>query len=271
MRPVNGHKILRRSMRLALLKNRIRRNGMNRKFAGLLFAVILVHASLLCAAQKAMPAPNASSYLAGTAEAFLTACRSDLEDTKKRIAAIKTTPSPRDATATLQAFDTAVLVAADAQARAGLAEQVHPAKPFRDAAQVCEQESVSVLTDITLDKEMYNALASLGGSKLDPAGTYYFKTTLRDYHRSGVDRDDPTRAKIRPLQDELVKMGQQFEQNTAGDVRKLQVNASDLDGLPDDFKRSHPSDPSGKVTLSTDNTDYFPFMDYAKSESARKA
>jgi thimet oligopeptidase len=218
-----------------------------------------------------MPAPNASSYLAGTAEAFLTSCRSDLEDTKKRIAAIKTSPSPRDATATLQAFDTAVLVAADAQARAGLAEQVHPAKPFRDAAQVCEQESVSVLTDITLDKEMYNALASLDGSKLDPAGTYYFKTTLRDYHRSGVDRDDPTRAKIRQLQDELVRIGQQFEQNIAGDVRKLQVNASDLDGLPDDFKRSHLPDASGKVTLATDNTDYFPFMDYASSEPARKA
>jgi thimet oligopeptidase len=218
-----------------------------------------------------MPAPNASSYLAGTAEAFLTSCRSNLEDTKKRIAAIKTSPSPRDATAALQAFDTAVLVAADAQARAGLAEQVHPAKPFRDAAQVCEQESVSVLTDITLDKEMYNALASLDGSKLDPAGTYYFKTTLRDYHRSGVDRDDPTRAKIRQLQDELVKIGQQFEQNIAGDVRKLQVKSSDLDGLPDDFKRSHLPDASGKVTLTTDNTDYFPFMDYASSEPARRA
>ena len=243
---------------------------MNRRFAGLLFAVILIRATLPCAAQS-MPAPNASSYLAGTAEAFLTSCRSNLEDTKKRIAAIKTSPSPRDATAALQAFDTAVLVAADAQARAGLAEQVHPAKPFRDAAQVCEQESVSVLTDITLDKEMYNTLASLDGSKLDPAGTYYFKTTLRDYHRSGVDRDDPTRAKIRQLQDELVKIGQQFEQNIAGDVRKLQVKSSDLDGLPDDFKRSHLPDASGKVTLTTDNTDYFPFMDYASSEPARRA
>jgi thimet oligopeptidase len=243
---------------------------MNRRFDGPLFAVILIRATLPCAGQS-IPAPNASSYLAGTAAAFLTSCRSNLEDTKKRIAAIKTSPLPRDATAALQAFDTAVLVAADAQARAGLAEQVHPAKPFRDAAQVCEQESVSVLTDITLDKEMYNALASLDGSKLDPAGTYYFKTTLRDYHRSGVDRDDPTRAKIRQLQDELVKIGQQFEQNIAGDVRKLQVKSSDLDGLPDDFKRSHLPDASGKVTLTTDNTDYFPFMDYASSEPARRA
>src|SRR6266852_246202 len=242
---------------------------MNRKFIGLLFTLML--ACIPSATQAQTLTPGASSYLAGTAESFLDSCRSDLEDTKKRMAAIKASPSPRDAMTTLQAFDTAVLVAGDAEARAGLAEQTHPSKPCRDAAQVCEQEGSSVLTDISLDKEMYNALASLDGSKLDPAATYFFKTTLRDYRRSGVDRDDPTRAKIKQLQDELVKIGQQFDENIAGDVRKLQVNASDLDGLPDDFKRSHPPDASGKVTLSTDNTDYFPFMDYAKSESARKA
>src|SRR6202142_494615 len=244
---------------------------MSRKFVGLLFTFLLSGASFSSSAQETMPAPNASSYLAGTAESFLASCRSDLDDTRKRIAAIKASQPPRDAMATLQAFDTALLVGSDAENRAGLAEQVHPSKPFRDAAQVCEQEVSHVLTDISLDKEMYNVLASLDGAKLDPAGAYYLRTTLRDYHRSGVDRDDPTRDKIRNLQDELVKIGQQFDQNIAGDVRKLQVNASDLDGLPEDFKHSHPADASGQVTLSTDNTDYFPFMDYAKSEPARKA
>jgi thimet oligopeptidase len=244
---------------------------MSRKFAGPFSVFLLASASLFSTAQESMPAPGASQYLAGTAESFLASCHSDLDDAKKRIAAIKATHPPRDASATLQAFDTAVLVAVDAENRAGLAEQVHPDKPFRDTAQVCEQEVSRMLTDISLDKEMYNVLASLDGSKLDPAGSYYLRTSLRDYHRAGVDRDDATRDKIRKLQDELVKIGQQFDENIAGDVRKLQVNASDLDGLPDDFKRSHPPDASGKATLSTDNTDYFPFMDYSKSESARKA
>jgi len=244
---------------------------MSRKFVGPLSIFLLAGASLSSTAQAPMPAPGTSSYLAGTAESFLASCRADLDAAKKRIATIKASQPPRDAWATLQAFDTAVLVAVDAENRAGLAEQVHPAKPFRDAAQVCEQEVSRMLTDVSLDKELYNVLASLDGTKLDPAGSYYLRTSLRDYHRAGVDRDDPTRDKIRKLQDELVKIGQQFDENIAGDVRKLQVNASDLDGLPDDFKRSHPPDASGKVTLSTDNTDYFPFMDYSKSESARKA
>ena len=244
---------------------------MSRKFAGCLSAFLLAGASLLSTAQEPMPAPGASSYLAGTAESFLASCRSDLDDTKKRIAGLKASQPPRDALTTLQAFDTALLIASDAENRAGLAEQTHPSKPFRDGAQVCEQEVSRVLTDISLDKEMYNVLASLDGARLDPAGAYYLRTTLRDYHRAGVDRDDTTRDKIRNLQDELVKIGQQFDENIAADVRKLQVNPSDLDGLPEDFKRSHPADASGKITLSTDNTDYFPFMDYAKSEPARKA
>jgi thimet oligopeptidase len=242
---------------------------MNRRFCGLLLILVLAYIPSALRAQTLTP--GASSDLAGTADSFLASCRSDLEDTKKRIAGLKASQSPRDAMATLQAFDTALLVGSDAINRAGLAEQVHPSKPFRDAAQVCEQEGSRVLTDISLDKDMYNVLASLDGSKLDAAGTYFFKTTLRDYHRAGVDRDDATREKIRNLQDQLVKIGQQFDENIAADVRKLQVNASDLDGLPEDFKRSHPPDASGKVTLATDNTDYFPFMDYSSSEPARKA
>ncbi len=243
---------------------------MSRKAIGLLFSLVFLVASLASAAQEAAPAPGASSSLAGTAESFLASCRSDLDNGKKRIADIKASSAPRDAMTTLQAFDTAVLAIVDAENRAGLAEQVHPSKPFRDAAQTCEQEVSRVLTDISLDKEMYKVLASLDGARLDSSGTYYLRTTLRDYHRAGVDRDDLTRDKIRQLQDELVKIGQQFDENIAADVRKLQVNASDLDGLPEDFKRSHPPDASGKVTLTTDNTDYFPFMDYAKSEPARK-
>ncbi len=241
---------------------------MSCKLAGVLSSFVFICA--LSFAQEPLPAPNASSYLAGTPESFLTSCRADLNNGKKRIADMKASQPPRDAFATLQAFDTALVVMGDAANRAQLAEQTHPSKPFRDAAQTCEQEVSSALTDISLDQELYKVIASLDGSKLDAAGTYFLKTTLLDYHRGGVDRDDATRAKIRQLQDELVKTGQQFEQNIAADVRKLQLNPSDLDGLPEDFKHSHPADASGKVTLTTDNTDYFPFMDYAKSEPARK-
>ena len=117
---------------------------MGRKFIGLLFIFVFAGARLVSTAQE--PVPGASSYLAGTAESFLASCRSDVEDGKKRIGALKASQPPRDAVTTLQAFDTALVVVVDAENRAGLAEQVHPSKPFRDAAQTCEQEVTRVLS-----------------------------------------------------------------------------------------------------------------------------
>ena len=237
----------------------------------LLFSVLFVGLGALAAQTSKPLVAETSSLLSGTPEAFLAACHNDLDQAKKQVAELKASKTPRDAYSTLQAMDTILLLVSDAGNRAGLAEQVHPAKEFREAAQKCEQEATSVYTDFTLDRDLYAVLASLDASKLDAAGSYYLRTTLRDYHRAGVDRDDATRAKIKALQDELVKIGQEFDQNIAGDVRKLQVTAADMNGLPEDFKRSHPPDASGKSTLTTDNTDYVPFMDYSTSEAARKA
>ena len=238
----------------------------------LLLLTMLCAAAVALAGQTSKPlVAETSSLLSGTPEAFLASCHGDLEQAKKQVAELKASKAPRDAYSTLQALDTILLLVGDAGNRANLAEQVHPSKEFREAAQKCEQEATSVYTDFTLDRDLYTVLASLDASKLDAAGSYYLRTTLRDYHRAGVDRDDATRAKIKQLQDELVKIGQEFDQNIAGDVRKLQVTAADMNGLPEDFKRSHPADASGKVTLTTDNTDYVPFMDYSTSEPARKA
>src|SRR5437016_8471663 len=152
----------------------------HRMFATILLIVSPLSIALPTAAQAQSLTPATSSLLAGAPEAFLASCRSDLEETKKRIAALKATRATRDTVATLQAFDTAILVGSDTAARSGLAEQVHPAKPFRDAAQVCEQEAGQLLTDISLDKDMYDVLASLDGSNLDPAASYFLRTTLRD-------------------------------------------------------------------------------------------
>jgi hypothetical protein len=102
---------------------------MNRMSIGLLCLSFVLACLAITSAQEA-PAPGASSYLAGTAESFLASCRSDLEDARKRIEVLKASPSPRDAMATLQGFDTATLVVGDALARAGLAEQVASLQTF---------------------------------------------------------------------------------------------------------------------------------------------
>ena len=87
-----------------------------KKTAVPLFAIVLALFVGTASAQAQSSVPGASSLLAGTPESFLASCRSDLQLTKKQIAEIKATKSPRDSVATLQAFDTTILIAGDAGA-----------------------------------------------------------------------------------------------------------------------------------------------------------
>ncbi|MFL6447863.1 MAG: hypothetical protein ACJ746_09270 [Bryobacteraceae bacterium] len=93
---------------------------------------------------------------------------------------------------------------------------------------------------------------------------------IRAYKLAGVDRDEMTRNKIVAMQDELVRMGQQFEKNIVdGGSQVVVKDQEDLRGVLPDFFRTHPGRPDGSVILSTDHGDAFAMMRYAQSASLR--
>jgi thimet oligopeptidase len=171
----------------------------------------------------------------------------------------------------LQAYDEAMGALGDAAARASVCRNAHPDAKMRDAADQCEQEVDALATELSLDRGVYDTLAAIDIDGADAATKYYVQKTLRDLRRAGVDKDDATRARVRTLREELLKIGQEFGKNIKDDVRTLAIDPSELDGLPDDFKQQHKPGADGKVTISTDNTDYIPFVTYAKSSKAREA
>src|SRR6185436_5799134 len=67
--------------------------------------------------------------------------------------------------------------------------------------------------------------------------------------------------------------GQEFSRNIAGDRRTLRIaeGRAGLEGLPEDWIAAHPPEPDGSVILSTDPTDYQPFMKYARHRGHREA
>ncbi|HXQ21009.1 MAG TPA: hypothetical protein VN812_05000, partial [Candidatus Acidoferrales bacterium] len=235
--------------------------------AVLLFVAALCASSL--AADKA-PAPGAATILAGTPEQYLSACHADMDRAKSQMAALKAMKAPRDPIPALDAYDEAELALANALFRSGLAREVEPTAEMRTAAEKCEQEADALNTDFSLDRSIYDALTGLDRSKLDAETKFYLERTRRDFRRAGVDRDDATRAKIKSLREQLVKTGQQFGNNIKSGVLKLEVDPAELNGLPDDFRAAHKAGPDGKATLTTDNTDYIPFMTYSASNRARE-
>ena len=142
---------------------------------------------------------------------------------------------------------------------------------MRAAAAACESAFEKAYTELTLDRAVFDRMSSLQVEKADPATRHYVARTLRDFRRAGVDKDEPTRVRITAFREELVTLGQQFDDHIAGDVRSLEIDPKDLDGLPDDFRRGHPVGANGTVTLTTNNTDYQPFMTYSTSATAREA
>jgi thimet oligopeptidase len=216
------------------------------------------------------PRPDAARELTLSPDAFTEGCRRDMA--RARAAADRARGlGAAGGIATLEAFDGAFAALGEAAARASLARNVHPDPALRAAAEQAEQEVDGLSTELSLDRGLYDALAGLDASREDAATRYLVEKSLRDFRRAGVDRDDATRARVKALRDELVKTGQEFGRNIKDDVRRLEVEPADLDGLPEDWRRAHPADEGGKVTVTTDNTDYVPFMTYARSERARAA
>jgi thimet oligopeptidase len=179
--------------------------------------------------------------------------------------------SARTVDGTLALYNQLLVAASATNALAGLMSEVHPDEAIRDAARECEQEVARFYSDLALDREMYDALAAVDVAAGDAATRRFHSHTLRDYRRAGVDRPPEVRARLKQIDDELTRLGQQFSKNIAEDVRWIEVtDPARLAGLPPDFIAAHAPDARGTIRITTDYPDYNPFMSYAADDQLRR-
>jgi thimet oligopeptidase len=179
--------------------------------------------------------------------------------------------SARTVEGTLVPYNQLLVAASSTNALAGLMSEVHPDEAIRDAARECEQEVARFYSDLALDRDMYDALAAVDVSAADAATQRFHAHTLRDYRRAGVDRPPEVRARLKQIDDELTRLGQQFSKNIAEDVRSIELtDPTRLAGLPPDFRASHAPDARGTIRVTTDYPDYNPFMTYAADDELRR-
>ena len=220
--------------------------------------------------REALPAPEGSRALSGTLEAFNAACAADLERARAQVGALKTLQPATQGRAVLEAYDEATAALGASLNRSSLTREVHPQAAFRDAARECEQRADALNVDISQDRGVYDALKAVDLSREDAATRYWMERTLLDFRRAGVDRDEATRARVKALNEEVLKLGQTFNQNIAEDVRRVELEPAQLGGLPEDYRRAHAPGANGKVVITSNYPDYFPFMTYARDGRARE-
>jgi len=148
---------------------------------------------------------------------------------------------------------------------------VHPDADLRDAGDACSQLLTKVVTDMSLSRPLYDSVSQMDLSKADDATKFSIEKLFLAFQLSGVDKDDATRERIRALNDEIVAIGQEWDRNIREDVRYMELDSVDeLAGLPDDFIAGHQPNEDGKIVISTQYPDVFPFFEYADNDARRK-
>jgi thimet oligopeptidase len=206
-----------------------------------------------------------------------------LSASRAKIAELLVVEGKRTVQNTLVPFDRASWHLRMAGSQSGVMFMVHPVAGVRDAAQELSQVIGAEGVALSLNREVYQALAAIDASDEDAATQYYVERALLGYKLSGVDKDDATREKIRSLADTMTEQSMSFSRTVQDDVRKIEVaDVDELLGLPEDYlarhgvrtvQEGHGSvrlEADEPVVLTTDPPEMSPVMSYAASPQLRR-
>jgi thimet oligopeptidase len=235
----------------------------------------LITALLLALAAPAAAQTGATSapFWTGMKDAatFERAMDARLTHAKRVLDGVAAVTGPRTIENTLRAYDDVLLELDAVGSQSQLVQSVHPVEGMRQTAEKVSQKAGAFATELSLNRGVYDALASLDISKADAETKYYVTRTLRDFRLAGVDKDEATRKRIKAIRDELVVIGQDFDRNIRTDLRTVTAkSAAELEGLPADYIAKHKPDAKGVITLTIDYPDSLPVFSFAKNEDLRK-
>jgi thimet oligopeptidase len=184
-----------------------------------------------------------------------------------RILAVK---GPRTVANTLQPYDDAQNELNIASNQTYLLYSVGNTAPLRDKAQALTQKIAGIFSDLSLNQGVYKALAAVPKPSNDAPSRQYLERTLLQYRLAGVDKDDATRAKIHDLQDKIAGLSLAFGRNVQDGVLKVTATRFELEGLPQDFVARLKADAEGKYTITTDEPDVGPVMQFGANADLRR-
>jgi len=185
--------------------------------------------------------------------------------------AIVAVKEPRTIDNTLVLYDEAIRQINSASYLGGLMQAVHPDATFRDHATEMFRRASAAGTALSLNREVYQALAALDLTQTDPATRYYVQRQLLEFRLAGVDKDDATRAHLKQLNDQLTEAQSMFDRNINDDQKTIEVaSVAELDGLPQDYIDRHKPRADGKIVLTTNYPDSLPVFKFAKTDDLRR-
>ena len=226
------------------------------------------------AAPPPVPGAGASSipFWTGMADAasFERAMDARLANARRLLGQLTSTKGAHTIENSLRPYDDLQLELDAVGSQAELIRSVHPDAKVREIAEKVSQRAAALATELSLNRDVFDAIKALDVSAADAETKHYVQRLLRDFRLAGVDKDEAARKRIQALRDELVEIGQAFDRNIREDLRTVKTDAAELEGLPRDYITRHKPDADGKITLTIDYPDALPVFSYAKNEALRK-
>lgn len=172
--------------------------------------------------------------------------------------------------ATVGRLDDAVLEINSAAEFPYLMAVAHPDEKVREAAKLCEPKTDKLMTAMWLDADLAAVIRAYAARSEPLVGerARLLADVLRDFRRNGLELPPDKQKRLRELNQEITAVGQEFMQNIAKSVGKIEVTPAQLAGLPKEYVAKHPPNAAGKVEITTDYPDFFPFVTYAKDRKA---
>ncbi len=205
-------------------------------------------------------------------------CKESLAKAQEKLAEVRLLANAKDealtSDAVLGAIDDARLATKNAGDGSALMAVAHPDAAVRKAAEECEPLAGSFETSFYLDRTTADVVARFdklrAAGKVVPKSKEYERLLvhlLRDYRRNGSGLDGKGQTRLRELNAEITKLGQEFENNLASATSTVDATEKDLEGLPKSYLDAHKPGEGGKIKISTDYPDYFPVLQYAKNRA----
>jgi thimet oligopeptidase len=186
------------------------------------------------------------------------------------LAALLAVEGPRTPENSLRLYDAAIEQLNLAGSQAGVLNSVAADKAVRDQAQQEAQRVAMAGSALSLNRQVYEALAAMNLEGAGPATTHYVERTLLSYRLAGVDKDETTRTHLQTLHEKATRLSLEFARNIQEGAKTIEAAANELEGLPADYLARHPADAEGRVTLTTDPPDMQPVMTFATSGALRE-
>jgi thimet oligopeptidase len=197
------------------------------------------------------------------------ACQDAMDKAKARLDAVAAiAPKDRNFDNTVLAFETINADLMDETSPLTFMGYVSTNADTRAEGSDCEGSVGEFGIEITTRKDLYDAMKDQTPRTADE--TRLLALTLKAFEQNGLKLPEEKLAQVKVLQQKLTQLQAQFNANLNNDVTTIELNESELAGVPADYKAGLKKTADGaRYILTTRESDVSSFMANASNAEAR--